>query len=181
MKIAYHYVPETHIYVGASQVHKITGYDHYILPQFSTWESPSEFDKETEQPKFHVKKQKWIVERKHVEVTTYHKKTHESKVFDDVSLVTEEYSTEEPSTQWDEWVDEAWVTNYSNKYIADYDRVDSARRAAYREVSDPLYMEAFRKESKGFTDEAEEFRQQADAAVEVIQAENPWPTPPEVA
>ncbi len=72
------------------------------------------------------------------------------------------------------------VTNQSNKYIAEYDQVDSARRVAYREVSDPLYMEAWRKESKGLVDEAAAFRQQADAAVELIQTENPWPTPPEV-
>ncbi|MBY7871707.1 hypothetical protein KW423_11475 [Vibrio fluvialis] len=85
-----------------------------------------------------------------------------------------------PITVFDEWIDNAWVTNQSNKYIAEYDQVDSARRAAYREVTDPLYMEAWRKESKGLVDEAAVFRQQADAAVELIQAENPWPTPPEL-
>ncbi len=90
------------------------------------------------------------------------------------------FTVEQPLTQFDEWTNEAWVTNQSNKYIAEYDQVDSTRRAAYREVSDPLYMEAWRKESKGLVDEAAAFRQQADAAVELIHAEHSWPTPPEV-
>lgn len=178
MKIAYHYDYKTLIYQGESQIHKVAGYDKYILPQFSTWVAKPAFDEETEQAKFDVKNQKWLVDLKPVEVTVYHKQTHESKVFDDASLVTDEYTLEKPLTQWDEWINDAWITNESNKYIAEYDQVDSARRAAYREVSDPLYMEAWRKESKGLIDEATDFIQQADAAVELIQTENPWPTPP---
>ncbi|MFA0233611.1 hypothetical protein [Vibrio sp. 10N.222.55.C7] len=98
----------------------------------------------------------------------------------ELGLIKAGFTIEQPSTQFDEWINGIWVTNKSNKYIAEYDQVDSARRAAYREVSDPLYMEAWHKESKGLVDEAAAFRQQADAAVELIQAENPWPTPPEV-
>ena len=180
MKIAYYYDYKTLIYLGESQIHKVAGYDEYILPQFSTWVAKPAFNEKTEQAKFDVKNQKWLVDLKPVEVTAYHKETHEAKEFDDASLVTDEYTLEKPLTQWDEWINNAWVTNESNKYIAEYDQVDSARRAAYREVSDPLYMEAWRKESKGLVDEAAAFRQQADAAVELIQTENPWPTPPEV-
>lgn len=180
MKIAYHYDYKTCIYQGESQIHKVAGYDESILPQFSTWVAKPDFDEETEQAKFDVKNQKWLVEPKPVEVTAYNKQTHESKVFDDASVVTDDYTLKKPSTQWDEWIDNTWVTNQSNKYIAEYDQVDSQRRAAYREVSDPLYMEAWRKESKGLVDEAAAFRQQADAAVELIQAEHPWPTPTEV-
>ncbi|MFS1922427.1 hypothetical protein [Vibrio lentus] len=180
MKIAHHYDYKTLIYQGQSKIHKVAGYDEYILPQFSTWVSKPAFDKVTEQAKFDVKNQKWIVESKPVEVTAYNKQTHESKVFDDASLVTNEYTVEKPSTQFDEWINSAWGTNQSNKYISEYDQVDSTRRAAYREISDPLYMEAWRKESKGLTDEAAAFRRQADAAVELIQAENPWPTPPQL-
>lgn len=180
MKIAYHYDYKTLIYQGESQIHSVAGYDEYILPQFSTWVAYPAFDEETEQVKFDVKNQKWLVELKPVEVTAYNKLNLEPKVFEDASLVTDEYTLKKPLTQWDEWINGTWVTNESNKYIAEYDQVDSARRADYREVSDPLYMEAWRKESKGLIDEAAAFRQQADAAVELIQAENPWPTPPEV-
>ncbi|EGU39396.1 hypothetical protein [Vibrio scophthalmi] len=102
-------------------------------------------------------------------------------VVSDLGPIKEGFTTDKPITDFDEWISGAWVTNQSNKYIAEYDQVDSARRAAYREVSDPLYMEAWRKESKGLVDEAAAFRQQADAAVELIQAEHPWPTLAEVA
>ncbi|MEZ9463195.1 hypothetical protein AB4178_15965 [Vibrio splendidus] len=180
MKIAYHYNYKTLIYQGESQIHKVAGYDEYILPQFSTWVAKPAFDEEIEQAKFDVENQEWLVELKPVEVTAYHKPTHKSKVFDDVSLATDDYTLDKPATQWDEWINESWVINESDRYIAEYDQVDSQRRAAYREVSDPLYMEAWRKESKGLVDEAAAFRQQADAAVELIQAEHPWPTPPQL-
>ena len=141
---------------------------------------PPDFDEETEQAKFDGVHRKWIVELKHVEVTAYHKQTLETKQFDDASLVTDEYTLKKTLTQWDEWNGTAWVTNQSNKYIAEYDNADSARRAAYRNVSDPLYMEALRKEARGLTDDAADFRNQADAAVELIKAEFPWPTQVEV-
>lgn len=104
-----------------------------------------------------------------------------SEVVSELGPIKDGFTPDKPLTIFDERIDGKWVTNQSNKYIAEYDQVDSARRAAYREVSDPLYMEAWRKESKGLVDEAAAFRQQADAAVELIQAEHPWPTPPEVA
>lgn len=180
MKTAYHYDHKALIYVGESKVYKANGYDDYISPQFSTWVAKPAFDEETEQARFDVKNQKWLVELKPVDVTAYHKQTHESKVFDDASLVTDEYTLEKPLTQWDEWINDAWVTNESNKYIAEYDQMDSARRAAYRNISDPLYMEAWIKESKGLTDEAVAFKQQADAAVELIKVEHPWPIQPDL-
>ena len=121
----------------------------------------------------------WVKKKRLVEVIAYLKSNPTKiKKFDDESLITSEYTIEKPATPWDEWINGAWVTNESNKYIAEYDQVDNARRAAYREVSDPLYMEAWRKESKGLIDEATAFRQQADAAVELIQSEYPWPTSP---
>lgn len=178
MKIAYHYDYNTLIYVGESHIHKVAGYAEYILPQFSTWVAKPVFDEETEQARFDVNNQEWLVELKPVKVTAYHKLSHKPKAFDDVSLVTDEYTLEKPSTKWDEWISGSWVTNESNKYISEYDQVDSARRAAYRSVSDPLYIEASRKESKGLTDEAAVYRQQADAAVELIKSKHPWPTPP---
>ncbi|MEZ9673707.1 hypothetical protein AB4282_20390 [Vibrio lentus] len=180
MKIAYHYNPESGVFSGESSVNKVSGYNDHIKPQCSTWVSPPDFDEETEQAKFDGVHQKWIVELKHVEVTAYHKQTQEPKQFDDVSLIADDYTQEKPLTQWDEWNGTTWVTNQSNKYIAEYDQVDSARRAAYRNVSDPLYMEALRKEARGLTDDAADFRNQADAAVELIKAEFPWPTQVEV-
>ena len=101
-----------------------------------------------------------------------------SEVVSELGPIKAGFTPDKPLTIFDERIDGKWVTNESNKYIAEYDQVDRARRAAYREVSDPLYIEAWRKESKGLVDEATDFRQQADAAVELIQSEHPWPTPP---
>lgn len=182
MKRAYHYDYKTLIYQGESQIYKLTGYDEYILPQFSTWLEKPTFDDETEQAKFDVKSQKWLVELKPVQVTAYHKQTHESKVFDDASLVTDEYTLEKPLTQWDEWINDAWVTNESNKYIAEYNQVDDARRSAYFQMVTPLIDEAKIKRDLINTPEsiaeAGELEQQALAARLKIQSENPWPTPP---
>lgn len=123
----------------------------------------------------------WVKQKCHVKVIAYLKNdATKQQEFDDVSLISDDYTKEKPLTQWDEWNGTAWVTNQSNKYIAEYDQVDSARRAAYRNVSDPLYMEALRKEARGLTDDAADFRNQADAAVELIKAEFPWPTQVEV-
>lgn len=182
MKIAYHYDYKTFIYLGESKIHKVSGYDEYILPQFSTWVAKPAFNEETEQAKFDVTSQKWLVELKPVEVTAYHKQTHESKVFEDESLVTEDYTVEKPLTQWDEWIDSAWVTNESNKYIAEYNQVDDARRAAYFQMVTPLIDEAKIKRDLIKTPEAiaeaEELDKQILAARQKVQSENPWPTPP---
>lgn len=182
MKIAYHYDYQTLIFQSESQIHKVDGYDDYILPQFSTWVEKPAFDAVTEQAKFDVISQKWLVELKPVEVTAYNKQTHESKVFDDASLVTDEYTLKKPLTPWDEWINDEWVTNESNKYIAEYNQVDDVRRRAYFKMVTPLIDEAKIKRDLIKTPEAiveaDELEQQALAARQKIQTENPWPTPP---
>ncbi|MDC5723087.1 hypothetical protein [Vibrio europaeus] len=178
MKIAYHYDFKAHVYTGESQVHKVHGYDDYILPQFATWIAKPSFDEETELAKFDVTNQKWFVELKPVEVTAYHKQTQESKVFGDASLVTEEYTLEKPLTQWDEWINNAWVTNEINKYIAEYNQIDDKRRALYSQMCDPLKMEAMDLMDEGKEVEALQLKKQALAAKQKIKTENPWPTPP---
>lgn len=178
MKKAYHYDYESLLLSGVSNVYLVEGYQDYIKPQFSTWEELPEFDVETQQCRYQPEDDTWLVEAKLVEVTAYHKATQQEKTFDDLSLLTQEYTVVKPATQFDEWIDAAWVTNLSNKFIADYDAVDSTRRALYREVSDPLYMESYRKKENGEFEEAAIFKSQADAAVQQIQIKNPFPTPP---
>lgn len=99
----------------------------------------------------------------------------ESKLVTELGPIEEGWTEAAPITPWDEWSNDAWVTNQSKKYIADYDAVDSKRRALYREMSDPLYMESYRKKENGEIEEAALFKSQADAAVNKIQTENPWP------
>ncbi|NOH35619.1 hypothetical protein [Vibrio chagasii] len=178
MKIAYHYDYKTLVYQGESQIHKVAGYDEYILPQFSTWVPKTDFDEETEQAKFDVNDQNWVVELKPVKVTAYHKQTHESKVFDDASLVTGEYTLEKPLTQWDEWIDDSWVTNLSNKYIHDYAQVDATRSALYTQLTDPLESELARKQRQGKTNEVQILSDRINELEAKIKAENPYPEAP---
>ena len=179
MKIAYHYDYKTLIYQGESQIHKVAGYDEYILPQFSTWVATTAFDEETEHAKFDVKNQKWLVELKPVEVTAYHKQTHESKVFDDASLVTDDYTLNVPKTRFDEWTNDEWLTNLQNQYQAQVQQVTDRRAYLYLDV-DRLRNEGTSVlEIEGDEAKAEEYRLQANALYLKIRSENPWPTPPE--
>lgn len=178
MKTAYHYDYKTLIYQGESQIYKVTGYDEYILPQFSTWVANPDLDEETEQAKFDVKNQKWLVELKPVEITAYNKQTRESKVFDDASLVTDEYTLEKPLSQWDEWIDDSWITNLSNKYIQDYAQVDATRSALYTQLTDPLESELARKQRQGRTDAVQVLSDRINELEAKIKAENPYPEAP---
>lgn len=178
MKIAYHYDYKTFVYAGERQIQKVAGYDDYILPQLATFLELPEFDSETEQARFDEQNQKWTVDTKFVEVTAYHKQTHEPKDFDDASLITDEYIKGEPATQWDEWTNGAWVTNESNQHIAEYNQVDNVRRGLYVQMCDPLIAEANIKRLQGFDVEAQAIEAQALAARGKIQTDHPWPTPP---
>ncbi|KZX57492.1 hypothetical protein A3712_04505 [Vibrio sp. HI00D65] len=178
MKTAYHYDYKTLIYQGESKVHKVAGYDEYILPQFSTWLAKPAFDEDTEQAKYDVNNQKWLVELKPVEVTAYNKQTHESKVFDGTYLITDEYTIQKPTTQWDEWIDESWVTNLSNKYIHDYAQVDATRSALYTQLTDPLENELARKQRQGKTDAVQMLDERINELEDKIKAENPYPEAP---
>ncbi|MFA0669528.1 hypothetical protein AB4584_09915 [Vibrio splendidus] len=178
MKTAYFYDCDTFAYIGQRPVHKIDGYDDYLLPQLTTFIEVPEFDSETEQAKFDEQNQKWTVEPKFVEVTAYHKKTHETKYFDDASLITDDYTKDEPTTQWDEWINNVWVTNQGNKYVAEYNQTDEIRRQLYSRMCDPLIAEAQIKRLSGNKAEADISEAQALAARDKIQTETPWPTPP---
>ncbi|MGR5363602.1 hypothetical protein ACPV54_22260 [Vibrio mediterranei] len=178
MKIAYHYDYKTLIYQGESQIHKLTGYDEYILPQFSTWVAKPDFDEETEQAKFDVINQKWLIELKPIEVTAYHKQTREPKVYEDASLVTDEYTVKKPVTQWDEWINDSWVTNLSNKYIHDYAQVDAIRSGLYTQLTDPLESKLARKQRQGKTDEVQVLSDRINELEAKIKEENQYPEAP---
>ncbi|MFA0405191.1 hypothetical protein [Vibrio sp. 10N.222.52.C12] len=178
MKTAYFYDCDTFEYIGQRPVHKIDGYEDYLLPQLATFIEVPEFDSETEQAKFDEQSQTWAVEPKFIEVTAYHKQTHKTKDFDDASLITGDYTKDEPVTQWDEWINNAWVTNQSNKYVAEYNITDEIRRQLYSRMCDPLIAEAQIKRLSGNKAEADISEAQALAARAKIQAEHPWPTPP---
>ncbi|AKU42648.1 tail fiber assembly protein [Vibrio phage H188] len=53
----------------------------------------------------------WVKKKKQVEVTAYHKQTHQAKEFDDRSLVADEYTLNEPPTPYHDFVDNDWLAN----------------------------------------------------------------------
>ncbi|WP_081301954.1 hypothetical protein [Aliivibrio fischeri] len=92
-----------------------------------------------------------------------------------VGKIKEGFTLSEPSTLFDEWIDNQWVTNQSNKHIGDFNQVDETRRDLYSRVCDPLFAEARVKRMQGKDQEAIEIEEQALAAREQIQLDNPWP------
>ncbi|MGD8109386.1 hypothetical protein [Vibrio sp. TRT 17S01] len=133
------------------------------------------------EPVRHYSDGKWIKKVRYVKVTAYNKQTREPKEFADKSLVTSECTLLKPKTPWDEWSVDSWVTNLSDKYIAEYNQVDDTRRYQYDLIVRPLMDEAQIKRVSGTIEhlsEADELEKQAIAARLKIQTENPWPTPP---
>ncbi|EGU31078.1 hypothetical protein [Vibrio scophthalmi] len=103
---------------------------------------------------------------------------NQSKQVGELGPIGDGWTLLKPETPYDEWINDAWVTNISNQYIAEYDKVDTTRRYLYSQISDPLYFESGREERQGNHDIAQALESQADAAVEKIKAENPWPKNP---
>ncbi|WNJ96528.1 hypothetical protein RND59_05385 [Vibrio ruber] len=110
---AYHYSSESGLFVGTSTVFIEDGYDHYIKPQCATFTPPQEFDSTTQQCRYLRESDSWTVEYIPPQVTAYNKKTQQKKLFDDESLITDEYTLLEPDTEFDVWDDktELWVTD----------------------------------------------------------------------
>ncbi|MPX98032.1 hypothetical protein EHW61_15465 [Salinivibrio sp. VYel6] len=107
--------------------------------------------------------------------------TH-SETVSELGEIKAGFTTEKPATRFDEWINDRWVTNESDLYIANYNAVDNARRAAYSRIVAPLTEEAYIKrhliKTEAAIAEADELEKQALAARRKIQAENPWPEPP---
>ncbi|PTP01521.1 hypothetical protein CWO17_15610 [Vibrio sp. 10N.286.45.A3] len=101
-----------------------------------------------------------------------------SEVVSELGPVNDGVTLDKPSTPWDEWINNAWITNKSNQHIAEYNQVDNVRRGLYTQVCDPLFAEANIKRLQGCEDDARAIEAQALAARDNIQTENPWPTPP---
>ncbi|MGF1876657.1 hypothetical protein L4D77_15170 [Photobacterium frigidiphilum] len=103
----------------------------------------------------------------------------ESKRVQTLDEIEEGWGFTQPSTPFDEWVNGTWVTNVNHQYQAAYNQVDTLRRGLYVCVVDPLISEATIKRLLGDEETSLALETQAIAARTKIQAENPWPTPPE--
>lgn len=135
-------------------------------------------DENDQVPYWPTEQSKWVVKTRFEKCTAYNKQTREPKEFDDKTLVTDEYTLEKPTTQYDEWLNNAWVTNQQAQYEAQVQQVDATRRALY------LNADALRNEAAMIRaieeDEAKaaDYDEQAKALYLKIREENPWPEPP---
>ncbi|MDC5753871.1 DUF4376 domain-containing protein [Vibrio europaeus] len=126
MKLAYHYAPDTFLFVGTSQVHKVAGYDDYMLPQLATWVETPDFNDKTQRLKFIVDGQEWHVESKHAKVTAYHKQTQVLKEFDDKSLIDNDYTIKEP-LPYSIWQNDDWVQQINLLLTAKHEQINRWR------------------------------------------------------
>jgi hypothetical protein len=120
MKIAYHYSFKTLLFTGMSKVFPDQGYQYCVLPQLATWEALPEYNSDAQQCRYDKESDSWLIEAIPVPVTSYNKETLESKEFDDESEVTDDYTLDEPTSIYDEWIDgTGWVTNENNQTNAE--------------------------------------------------------------
>ncbi|ENM6576923.1 hypothetical protein AB8I88_001871 [Vibrio fluvialis] len=125
----------------------------------------------------------WQVKNRFKKVSAYNKADRVTKVFDDHSLVTDDFTLKAPNTQFDVW-DEAldnWQTDFQAQYEAEVQMITNIRESLYTQIVDRLNNEAnMIRRVEGNEAKAAEYEAQADAAYLKIRADNPWPTPPEV-
>jgi len=100
----------------------------------------------------------------------------QSKVIDELGEIENGWTLDKPTTEFDTWVGDGWVTDTQAKFEANMLSVDSTRRSFYSSMSDPLISEATIERLQGNENKAIELENQAIAAREKIRAENPWPT-----
>ncbi|MBL4830896.1 MAG: hypothetical protein JKY55_13560 [Aliivibrio sp.] len=100
----------------------------------------------------------------------------QSDVVRELGPIKDSFTLSKPTTQFDQWINNTWVTNLQNQYESEYNRVDDARRGLYTTMVDPLFAEANVKVLMGAAAaEINEINTQALAARQKIQTDNPWP------
>lgn len=187
MKLAqYHF--ETGEYLRDVDAVKNIKSNEYMIPPYHTPESPTAELKENEYHAFldsnrnvprNYKNGAWVVKERFVKVTAYLKSDcTKTKEFDDKFLVTDDYTLLKPATQFDEWIDNAWVTNLQAQYEAQVQQVDATRRALYLNVDALRNEAAMIRAVEADETKAADYDEQAKALYLKIRDENPWPTPP---
>ncbi|WP_418114560.1 hypothetical protein RJD40_20730 [Vibrio scophthalmi] len=102
-----------------------------------------------------------------------------SEVVFELGPIKDGYTQTKPLTDFDEWINNTWVTNESNKYIYDYALNDAKREVLYRQLTDTLEIEYARKVRQGKTGDALILSERIDELESKIKADNPWPIPPQ--
>ena len=99
-----------------------------------------------------------------------------SHIISELGAIKEGWTLDKPTTEFDTWINDAWVTDIQAEFEANINRIDSSRRSLYSSMSDPLISEANIERLQGNESAAVELENQAIAAREKIRTENPWPT-----
>lgn len=103
---------------------------------------------------------------------------NQSKQIETLGKVDGDYTLDKPITQFDEWVNNAWVTNEQLQYEAKLLQVESTRRALYMNVDALSNEAAMIRVVENDEIKATDYEEQAKALYLKIRDENPWPTPP---
>ena len=116
----------------------------------------------------------------HREKTIYNtQNSKQSKTVEQLGAIEDGWTLLKPATQFDEWLNDAWVTNEQAQYEAQVQQVDATRRSLY------LNVDALRNEAAMIRDveddeaKAADYDEQAKELYLKIREDNPWPTAPE--
>ncbi|ENI4487153.1 hypothetical protein ABXZ88_003024 [Vibrio fluvialis] len=123
----------------------------------------------------------WQVKTRFEKVSAYNKADRVTKVFDDHSLVTDDFTLKAPNTQFDVWNEalDNWQTDLQAQHEAEVQRVANVRERLYTQIVDRLNNEAkMIRRVEGNEEKAAEYEAQADAAYIKIRTDNPWPAKP---
>lgn len=101
----------------------------------------------------------------------------QSKAVEKLGEIEGGWTILKPTTQFDEWINNTWVTNQQAQHEAQVNQVDATRRSLYQNV-DVLRNEAdMILETENDESKATDYKEQAKALYLKIRDENPWPEP----
>ncbi|NAW86325.1 hypothetical protein [Photobacterium halotolerans] len=122
---------------------------------------------------------RWTVQKEKLSTTAWLKSdVTQSTRFEDVSEVTDDYTTEKPASCWDIWTESGWQTDEQAKFESEVRAINELRRQQYGQIVDPLMNEARMQRMLGDDASADKNEQQAQAWYLKIKQDNPWPPAP---
>ncbi len=121
---------------------------------------------------------KWVQKENHIGKMAFNTADQSEKEITELGPVPEGHTLIEPEYSYEKWDGKQWVADAADKYIHDYDEVDTTRRNLYSQMCDPLVAEANIKRLQGSEAEAKILENQAIAVRQEIRNEHPWPQLP---
>lgn len=108
-KLAHHYDPISLLYTHSTELITTTGYSKPLVPQCSLLADLIDYDNSTHNLKANLLESKWEAVKKLLEVTAYNKESKAEKVFEDKSLVTDDYTLLKPISNTCSWFEVEWL------------------------------------------------------------------------